>query len=122
MYVRKFDREGIFDAIDLRHTIAATDKIFMEFSCNGHLLGEIFQTAVKPTMTVRVRGTAPLAAVSIIRNEVVIRRFTPTDSADFDVVFTDEVPIVGENRYYVRVEQTDGNMGWTSPVWATYEP
>jgi hypothetical protein len=25
----------------------------------------------------------------------------------------------GENRYYVRVEQVDGNMAWSSPVWVT---
>jgi hypothetical protein len=23
----------------------------------------------------------------------------------------------GENRYYLRIEQTDGNMAWSSPVW-----
>ena len=25
----------------------------------------------------------------------------------------------GENRYYVRVIQRDGNMAWSSPVWVT---
>jgi hypothetical protein len=25
----------------------------------------------------------------------------------------------GENRYYVRVVQKDGNMAWSSPVWVT---
>ena len=91
----------------------------MEFSCNGHLLGEVFETADKPTMKVSVDGTAPLRAVTIIRNEIDIRRFTPKDTAQFEVTFTDEAPVAGENRYYLRVEQVDGNMGWTSPVWVT---
>ncbi len=120
VYVKKFDRKGVFEAMDARRTIAATDKIFMEFSCNGHMLGEVFETSDRPTLKVKVRGTAPIKAVTIIRNEVNIRRFTPDDGANFDVTFTDEEPITGENRYYVRVEQTDGNMGWTSPVWVTY--
>ena len=121
VYTESFTRQGILDALNARRTIAATDKIFMEFSCNGHLLGDVFSTVEKPTMKVSVRGTAPLRAVTIIRNEVDIRRFTPKETPDFDVTFTDEEPIVGENRYYVRVEQVDGNMGWTSPVWVTFE-
>lgn len=121
-YVKKFDREGVFEAMDARRTIAATDKIFMEFSCNGQMLGSIFETTQQPTMKVSIRGTAPIKTVTILRNEVTIRRFTPTDGATFDATFTDEDPIVGENRYYVRVEQNDGNMGWTSPVWVTYRP
>ena len=70
----------------------------------------------------RTCPTAARRALTILRNEATIRRFTPTDVTEFDATFTDEDPIVGENRYYVRVEQTDGNMGWTSPVWATYRP
>ena len=70
-------------------------------------------------MKVSVSGTAPLSAVTILRNEVTIRRFTPKDGPEFAAEFTDPSPLPGENRYYVRVEQTDGNMAWTSPVWVT---
>ena len=73
-------------------------------------------------MTVTVEGTAPLEAVTIVRNEMDVRRMTPEKGTNFSATFTDEDPVVGEYRYYVRVEQTDGNMGWTSPVWVTYEP
>jgi hypothetical protein len=121
VYARSFTREDLLAGLNARRTIAATDKIFMEFSCNGRLLGEIFDTTEKPAMKVSVRGTALLKAVTIIRNEADIRRFTPKDTKDFDGAFTDEEPVVGENRYYVRVEQVDGNMGWTSPVWVTYK-
>ncbi|MCH8923421.1 MAG: hypothetical protein IIA67_09780, partial [Planctomycetes bacterium] len=57
VYVKKFDRPGVFDALDARRTIAATDKIFMEFSCNGHMLGDIFETNDKPTLKIKVKGT-----------------------------------------------------------------
>jgi hypothetical protein len=121
VYTESFTRKGILDALNARRTIAGTDKIFIEFTCNGHLLGRIFETADKPKLTVRVRGTAPLRAVTIVRNEMNIRRTVPkTKTTDLDVTFTDEEPIKGVNRYYVRVEQVDGNMGWASPVWVTY--
>ena len=121
VYAESFTREGIIAAINARRTIAGTDKIFIEFTCNGHLLGSIFETTDKPAMTVSVRGTARLRAVTIVRNEADLKRFTPKATARFDVTFTDESPVAGENRYYVRVEQVDGNMGWASPVWVTFK-
>jgi hypothetical protein len=34
--------------------------------------------------------------------------------------WTDAEPLKGENRYYLRIEQVDGNMAWSSPLWVTY--
>jgi len=119
VYVRKFDRAGVLDAIDARHTVAATDKIFMEFSCNGHMMGEIFTTTDKPKMKIAVHGTAAIKSVTIVRNETNLKQFTPAKTVTFSAGFRDSDPVAGENRYYIRVEQVDGNMGWTSPVWVT---
>jgi hypothetical protein len=120
LYVKGFDREGMFEAIGARRTIAATDKIVMRLSCNGHLLGEVFRTAEKPTLQLFVDGTAPLRAVTVIRNEAVIYHLAPDAGSTYESTFTDMAPVRGENRYYLRVEQVDGNMGWTSPIWVTY--
>jgi hypothetical protein len=119
-YAETFTREGILEALNARRTIAATDKIFLEFSCNGRLLGSIFETDKKPTLNVAVSGTARLKRVTIVRNEMDHKVFEPK-GRKFAEVFTDSEPIVGENRYYIRVEQTDGNMAWASPVWVTYK-
>jgi hypothetical protein len=35
----------------------------------------------------------------------------------FEKQFSDEQMLDGENRYYVRVIQRDGNMAWSSPIW-----
>ncbi len=121
VYVKKFDRAGVFDAMDARRTIAATDKIFMEFSCNGRPLGESLTTSTPPVLRLSVAGTAPVARVTLVRNEKEFKTWEP-DSANFATEFTDRNPLHGENRYYLRVEQSDGNMGWTSPVWATFKP
>jgi hypothetical protein len=26
----------------------------------------------------------------------------------------------GEHWYYVRIEQSDGELAWSSPIWVTY--
>lgn len=121
VYVKKLDREGIFEAMDARRTTAATDKIFMEFSCNGHLMGEAFETAESPAFEIRINGTAPIKRVTLIKNEEDFQVFEPeSKSNEFSRDFTDDSAAAGENRYYVRVEQVDGNMGWTSPVWVQF--
>jgi len=120
VYVKTFDRSGLFEAISARRTIAATDKIVMRLSCNGHILGEEFRTKEKPTLKLFVEGTAPLLAVSVIRNNAIVYQAASASASIYDGSFKDLDPVVGENCYYLRVEQADGNMGWTSPVWATY--
>ena len=120
-YAESFTREGILEALNARRTIAATDKIFVEFSCSGHLLGRIFETSENPVLKVSVRGTAGLRQVTIVRNEADYKAL-PTSGANLDATFTDTKPLKGINRYYVRVVQADGNMAWTSPVWVTRKP
>lgn len=120
VYTDDFSRTGIIAALNARHTIAATDKIYLEFSCNGQMLGSIFKTGDKPQLKIVVNGTAPVRRVTVIRNETDYKVFEP-GKRDFAVDWTDESPIAGENRYYVRVEQSDGNMAWASPVWVTFE-
>ncbi len=123
VYVKEgFTREGVFDAMDARRTCAATDKIFMEFSCNGHLMGEIFESNKESEFKISIKGTAPLSRVTLVRNEEDYHQFElATEAADFEGIYSDQKPVAGENRYYLRVEQVDGNMGWTSPIWITNE-
>ncbi len=122
VYAESFTREGIMDALDARRTVAATDKIYLQFTCNDKPLGSIFETSEAPELTVRVEGTAPIDRVTIIRNEMDYKSFTPKSSDPaYEVTFADPEPIEGENRYYVRVIQSDGNMAWASPVWVTYK-
>ena len=121
VYVKNFDRSGILDGMDQRLTVAATDKIFMEFSCNGKPLGSILSTSKKPELTITVNGTADIQRVTVIRNEKNYQVFAP-NSHIFTKVWTDPEPLNGENRYYLRIEQVDGNMGWTSPVWVEFKP
>ncbi len=106
-----------YDQID--HGVENVVEIYLEFSCAGKPLGAMFEMAKKPKMKIRVDGTAPIARVTIVRNEKNYRVFNLREY-EFDTTFTDDAPLQGENRYYVRVEQWDGNMAWASPVWVNY--
>jgi len=119
VYCEEFTREGIIEALDQRRTIAATDKIYLNFTCNDRPLGSIFETEENPRLWFRVDGTAPIKRITLVRNEEDWKTFGPFAESLFETSVTDEAMLDGENRYYVRVEQVDGNMAWSSPVWVT---
>ena len=116
VYVKDFTREGIIEGLNARRTIAATDKIFVEFTCNGKLLGTEIEVSGKPVLEFKVNGTADISRVTLVRNEQNYQQWEPK-ARTFEKSFTDDAPNAGENRYYLRVEQADGNMAWSSPVW-----
>jgi hypothetical protein len=116
VYVKDFTREGIIEGLNARRTIAATDKIFVEFTCNDKLLGTEIALSGKPVLKFAIDGTAPIKRVTLVRNEKNHQQWEP-GTKTFEQTFTDEAPLPGENRYYLRIEQSDGNMAWSSPVW-----
>ena len=95
--------------MNARRTIAATDRIFVEFTCNGELLGSELLIEGRPMMEWMIDGTADIAKVTLVRNEQNYKQWQPKTSR-FEHSFEDDSPMPGENRYYLRVEQTDGNM------------
>jgi hypothetical protein len=120
VYVEDFSREGIIAGLNARRTCAATDKIFVELSCGQHLMGEVLKIEGKPTLSFRIEGTAAVKRLTIVRNEQNHHVIEPNGKS-VATSWTDEAPVIGENRYYLRIEQDDGNMAWSSPLWITVQ-
>jgi hypothetical protein len=118
VYVEETSRQGIIAGLRARRSIAATDKSFVELSCNGHPMGEVFEIKGNPQITFAVEGTAPISRLTLVRNEKNYKAWEP-GTRKYRATMTDAEPLAGENRYYLRVEQSDGNMAWSSPVWVT---
>ncbi len=115
-------RQGIIDAFKRRHSYAATDNIIAEFRCGKHIMGDIFDVSGPPRLEIKVLGTAPIAKISIIRDGKYVHVAEPK-KAEADVTFTDaDAPRGKTSYYYARVEQSDGNLAWLSPMWITYQP
>ncbi len=118
VYVEAFTREGILAGLNARRSCAATDKIFVELSCGDRPMGEVFEIDGKPELRFRVEGTAPVQRLTVVRNEQDHHVLEP-GAKSVDGAWTDPAPLPGENRYYLRIEQADGNMAWSSPLWIT---
>ena len=113
-------REALIDAMRKRHTFGATDNIIMDFRVEAdgkeYLQGDEL-TARRYVLAVHVIGTGHIRRVDIIHNERYAYAVTPKDKTTLEFRYTDPSPLPGENRYYVRMQQEDGNMAWSSPVW-----
>lgn len=112
-------REDILNAIRARHAYAATDNIIVDARIGDHLMGDVFGTREIPVLKVRVEGTGPIDRIEVIKNNTFVHTERPQgSSAVFEYRDNDAKP--GESYYYVRVEQSAGQLAWSSPIWVTY--
>ena len=123
LLVERFDAQGLMDAMRRRHAYAATDNIVLDFRAEEggrtHIMGDAFDADSGATLRVHAQGTAPVADVVLIRdNRVVYTRKPDASRVDFSFLETDPEP--GTHFYYVRLQQADGHVAWSSPIWITY--
>ncbi len=112
-------REAIFEGIRSRHTYGAMDKILLEVRLGDALMGDKLRVGAVgqiPTLRIRVRGTAPIEELQIVRSSRVIATLQP-GTTDVSVTYKDEDYPGGKCYYYVRVRQTDGSVAWGSAIW-----
>jgi hypothetical protein len=113
-------RESVWDALTSRRVYGTTGaRILLEFDVNRHPMGSAIpddEIDLPRRVTARVLGTAPIERMELIKNNVVIRVF-PCDGILGEFEHTDATEPHRGDYYYVRVEQTDGHLAWSSPIW-----
>lgn len=116
VYVKRLDRESLFEALQARRTYAATDKILLEFSIGDAVMGEEIRASGPIEMAVAITATAPVARIDIIKNGAFAYTAEPkTRTVKFS--YRDHSFDGKESYYYVRVIQQDKQMAWSSPIW-----
>ena len=123
LLVERFDPEGLMDAMRRRHAYAATDNIILDFraeeSDRTYIMGDAFDAVSSPTLRLHAEGTNSIKDVVLIRDNHVVYSQTPNQrQVDFSFVEADLSPAT--HFYYVRIQQSDGHVAWSSPIWVTY--
>ncbi len=117
-----FSRQGLVEAMRQRHTYAATSNIILDFRMaagDGEWLqGDEFATSDRAIVRATIRGTANIKEVAVVRDNT----YVSTEAGDgpqmeFEFVEMELPP--GEHYYYVRMQQEDGHVAWSSPIWVT---
>ena len=119
VYTPSTAREAIFNSIRQRHTYAATDNIVLEFWLGQHFMGDDFTAAAPQRVHVKAQGTGTIEAIHLIRDGQYIYKWSP-NAREADFQFSDPAAGKGQHWYYVRVEQKNGELAWSSPIWVRY--
>jgi hypothetical protein len=114
-WVDRIDRKSILGAMKARRSMAATDNIFLDVRMGQHFMGESFQGGAAP-LEVYVAGTGPISRVAVIKSNRVVYT-APGSGSEMRFTYTDQDPAPGESYFYVRVEQENGQLAWSSPIW-----
>jgi hypothetical protein len=126
VYAEEPSRGAIFKAMKARHTYGATDNILADYRCTAdgaeHMMGDEFTSTQPPTVRCTLVGTQPFAHVVLIKDDVEVQSLKP-NKAELSFTWTDPRPAAGKTSYYyVRGEQTDGELVWASPMWIKFQP
>ena len=121
IYTGDTSREGILEALRRRNTYAATDNILLDVRMGRHVMGDEFSTHEPLPIEVRVRGTAAIAQIHILRSGRILYTWQPEEQqVSFGYTDSDVEVGTGTRVYYVRVEQVDGHVAWSSPIWVNF--
>lgn len=105
------------DALRQRRCYATSGtKIMLNFAVNESPMGS--QTSLEEAHAlVEVMGTAALRDVELVDRNGVREVWHP--DSDF---FQMKVVTTAQNYLYLRVRQVDGEMAWSSPIFAPEDP
>jgi len=118
VYAEELTREAVFDAIRNRRCYATTGKrIIVDFKADDHWMGEEYKSTNAPHISVKVTGTAPLASVTVVKNNRDYFRVEGRGRHELEFEYGKTEPPGETDYYYVRVIQEDYEMAWASPIW-----
>lgn len=95
------------------------DNIILDVRMGRHFMGDEFALAKAQPIRVKARGTRPVAKVDVIKDSKVVYSTAPKQQ-NVQFEFTDQESAGGRHYYYVRVQQEDDKLAWSSPLFVNY--
>ncbi len=112
------DRDSLWTAFQQRHVYASTGaRALVDFAINGAMMGSEISAKGNVEIAIDIVGTAPLARVDLIRGAYRRARWD-LNEPEFSEKMIDTPP-AGDTYYYLRIEQQDGELLWSSPIWVS---
>ena len=127
-------REAIWDALHKRRVYGTTGtRILLDFTSDGHQMGEEYTANHSPEFSVKVAGTNKIVAVELVKHDstgyqTLVTKNPDAETCEFEYKDKD---FKEDSFYYARARQVDEywrgmwsyptcEMAWTSPIWINY--
>ncbi len=120
VYTADKSRQGVLDAIRKRHTYGAMDNIILDVRMGRYFMGDEFPLTQALPIDVKIKAPRNVAKVSIIKDSEVIYSTAP-NTKDVQFQFTDKGDVKSRHYYFVRVEEDNGLLAWSSPFFVNYK-
>lgn len=105
--------EAIFDALKARRCYSFMGgRMTIDFRINGRYMGEEFTSDGDRQIYMRVDADENVRKMTLVKNCEDVLFVRSGEQTVYD--YCADSPC---DSYYLRVELTDGRLGWTSPIW-----
>lgn len=118
VYAPELTRQAIWEALKSRRCYGVTSsRMILDFRINEAMMGSEITTEKEDIkIYIRVIGPGTFEYIDIINNGTLLKRFN-NDAFDFEKELIHPLG-KGETEYfYLRAVQSNGEVGWTSPIW-----
>jgi uncharacterized protein DUF3604 len=124
VYSPSAERNDILESMRSRHAYAATDNIIIDYTATTaegvtHMMGDAIKAASAPDLKFKIIGTDDIIKVDLIKDQTFVYHSEP-NAKTVEFTFRDTEPSKRESYYYVRIQQRDRNLAWSSPIWVDY--
>ena len=125
VWAEDLNRESIFNAIRARHTFGTTGaKMKLLFSSGSAIMGDKLLVEIQNPASpqpihfkVEVEALTDIKELVIFRNNRIIYSATPNQKL-INFEWADESPLnVDFVWYYVRIQTSNDEIAWSSPIW-----
>ena len=110
-------REALFDALFSRRVYGSSGtKMMMDYCAGDTPMGgtKIARESVTLHFYVAVPPAWPIHKIRLMKNSRPFREWTGGNAYDKQIAIAVDAE---DAYYYFTVEQQDGEMGWSSPIW-----
>jgi uncharacterized protein DUF3604 len=115
------ERGAVWDGLWNRRTYGTTGaRILLDVRVGDVPMGGETTSPGPPAVHVRAVGVTSIEEVLVLRDGTEEIARVPGTSEEFDATIVDEAAAHGQTHAYtVRLQQTDGQLAWSSPIWVT---
>ena len=117
----QLNSKNLIQSLNQRKCYATTgERMWLKIKIDSALMGQTIEVNKSPIIIVTVCGTNKLESVELLKDGNVVAIRVPTnDRVKF--AFEDIDLKKGDTAYfYARATQFDGERGWSSPIWVTF--